>query len=175
MSYLGCYILIGLLLVIVKSPIRKLVDAEIAKTKIHIAIFDEDVPAVKIVLLRIALSAVLIIVYPFMLFSEIQKKKAKKKVLEEYVIPLESHQSWLQDQMTIEEAEAENMVEIDGQKVPFGHTNLIWLKLMAKMQDGDKLYEFRSSDDSWEYLAGRQGIALVRDGEIIADIVTLMN
>ena len=175
MIYLGCYILIGLLLVIIKSPIRKLVDSEITKTEIHIVICDEDVPAVKIVLLRIALSVVLIIVYPFMLFSEIQKKKAKKKALEEYVIPVESHQSWLQDQITKEEAEAENMVEIDGQKVPFGYTNFTWLKLMAKMQDGDKLYAFRSSDDSWEYLAGRQGIALVRDGEILADIVTLMN
>jgi len=175
MIYFGCYIFIGLLLAIVKSPIRKLVDSEIAEEEIHIAILNKDVPVMKIVLLRIALSVVLIIIYPFMLFSEFKERKTKKMELEKYVIPLESRQNWLQNQITKEEAEAENMVEINGPKVPFGHTNFIWLKLMAKMQDDDKLYEFRSSDDSWEYLAGRQGIALVRDGEIIADIVTLMN
>ncbi len=175
MVYLGCYVFIGLLLVIFKSPIRKLVDSEITKIEIHNAINGEEVPVVKIVLLRIILSGALIIIYPLMLFSEFKERKARKNEFEEYEIPPESNQSWLQSEITKEEAEAGHMVEIEGRKVPFGHMSLVWSRLLDKMQDGDKLYEFRSSDHSWEHLAGRQGIALVRDGEIVADIITVMN
>ena len=175
MVYFGCYVFIGLLLVIFNSPIRKLVDSEITKTEIYNAVSGEEVATGKIILLRSILSAALIIIYPLMLFSEIQERKSRKMEDEEYEIPPESNQSWLQNEISKEEAEAGNMVEIEGQKVPFGHMDHAWDKLLEKMQDGDKLYEFRSSDDSWEHLAGCQGIALVRDGEIVADIVTLMN
>ncbi len=53
MVYLGCYLFIGLLLVMFKSPIRKLIDSEIAKIEIHNAINGEEVLVVKIILLRI--------------------------------------------------------------------------------------------------------------------------
>jgi len=43
------------------------------------------------------------------------------------------------------------------------------------MEQGDELWEFNSDDQSWEMLAGRAGLALARDGEIVADILTMMN
>ncbi len=43
------------------------------------------------------------------------------------------------------------------------------------MRPGDTILRFESSAASWEDLSGRAGIALVRDGEAIDAIVTLMN
>ena len=43
------------------------------------------------------------------------------------------------------------------------------------MQPGDKLVRFASPAASWEDLAGRAGIALVRDGNVIDAFVTMMN
>ena len=43
------------------------------------------------------------------------------------------------------------------------------------MTDGDELWEFSSPAEYWENLAGREGVALVRDGRPIAHVVALMN
>jgi hypothetical protein len=43
------------------------------------------------------------------------------------------------------------------------------------MQPGDQLWTFTSSWQSWRDLAGRAGIALVRKGQIIERLVTMMN
>jgi len=43
------------------------------------------------------------------------------------------------------------------------------------MQEGDELWEFCSSWESWQKLAGRAGIALVRNGEVVASVDTMMN
>ena len=43
------------------------------------------------------------------------------------------------------------------------------------MRPGDRIVRFESPAASWEDLAGRAGIALVRDGEAIGAIVTMMN
>lgn len=67
------------------------------------------------------------------------------------------------------------MVNIDDRNIPFGSVHNQWKALLSNIRDGDELYEFCSSDESWEFLAGREGIALVRNGEIITDIVTKMN
>lgn len=40
---------------------------------------------------------------------------------------------------------------------------------------GDELRLFDSGPDSWKMLAGRAGIALIRDGKVIANIVSMMN
>jgi hypothetical protein len=50
-----------------------------------------------------------------------------------------------------------------------------WVALRRIIEPGDELYWFSTSHDSWRHLAGRSGYALVRNGEIIADIVTRMN
>jgi hypothetical protein len=86
--------------------------------------------------------------------------------------------SWLQRQTTVEQAEADNMVsdqDLGPDPVPFGFINKEWRELLAQMQEGDELWEFESPPETWENLAGRQGIALIRDCKVVAVIVTLMN
>lgn len=85
---------------------------------------------------------------------------------------------YLKRRLTIEQAEAENLVTDDRlglRPVPFGFCNKRWIALLAQMRPGDELWEFSSSQESWRYLCGRGGIALVRDGEIVASLVTTMN
>ena len=85
---------------------------------------------------------------------------------------------WLQSQTTIDEAEAANMVKDDQlgpDPVPFGFINEEWKELLKQMQEGDELWEFESPPETWENLAGRKGIALIRNCQVIAYIVTLMN
>ena len=43
------------------------------------------------------------------------------------------------------------------------------------MQPGDELWEFRSGRESWQHLAGRAGIALMRDGREVASLITMMS
>lgn len=86
---------------------------------------------------------------------------------DERVIP----ESWLRRRLSVEEAEAENMHE----GIPFSGLREQWLALKSKHIDGDEIWEFCSSPESWQHHAGRAGIALVRRGIAIACIVTIMN
>jgi hypothetical protein len=96
--------------------------------------------------------------------------------------------SALIERKTIAELEAENTLRLDqlwesdrtGPRAqmlvkPFGGQNDRWEALKTRMQPGDELWTFASSDQSWRDLAGRAGIALVRDGEIIDQLITMMN
>jgi hypothetical protein len=58
---------------------------------------------------------------------------------------------------------------------PFGHANGQWVDLKAAMRPGDELWTFASSLESWQALAGCAGIALVRDGKIVATMITMVN
>lgn len=176
MGYVACYLLIGVLLVVMKNPLRELVDKEIRMMEIHYLIKGEEVPTTKLFLFRVVVSSVLIVIYPIMLYVALTDKIKEKKYINELppIVP-ESVLSWLQNEISIQDAEKRHMVEQDGQKIPFGYNHKQWKCLLGIMKDGDKLYDFRSSDESWECLAGREGIALVRDGVIIADIITVMN
>jgi hypothetical protein len=58
---------------------------------------------------------------------------------------------------------------------PFAGLNAEWEGLKARMQPGDELWTFASSPESWRNLAGRAGIALVRNGQIVERLVTMMN
>jgi hypothetical protein len=78
---------------------------------------------------------------------------------------------WLLERVSIEDVEAQHMHE--GQ--PFGYLNREWNYLKSTMQPGDELWNFSSSPESWEQLFGREGIAVVRDGEPLIGIVTMMN
>jgi hypothetical protein len=86
--------------------------------------------------------------------------------------------TWLKKRTTIEEVEAASMVrdpELGPDPVPFGFINDKWQALLAQMQPGDELWEFSSSQESWQALAGRAGFAVVRNGKVIASMVTMMN
>jgi hypothetical protein len=84
----------------------------------------------------------------------------------------------LQKRVTVAEAEAAHMVKSDRlgpAPVPFGFQNDKWRALLAEMQDGDELWEFASSPESWKDFHGRAGIALVRRGDVVRTLVTIMN
>jgi len=88
--------------------------------------------------------------------------------------------SWLRRQVTVEAAEAANLVMLLSdsgveQATLVGRCNSDWLRLLAQRQPGDEIWEFSSSDGSWQNLAGRAGVALVRGGEVIASVLTRMN
>ena len=89
------------------------------------------------------------------------------------------HKEWLEKKITREQAEAENTFEdprLPGSPaIPFGFQNPEWRRIVMMMQDGDELWTFCSDVESWQMLCGRAGISLVRGGEIIESIVTMMN
>lgn len=88
------------------------------------------------------------------------------------------NREWLTKKVTVEEAEAEHLVrnkELGPEPVPFGFMYQDWKQLLAAMQPGDELWEFNSPEDTWKHLAGRAGFAVVRDGNLIASLVTMMN
>ena len=79
---------------------------------------------------------------------------------------------------SVQEAEAEKMVtdsRLGDKPVPFGFNNHRWRELLAEMQDGDELWTFTTSDESWENGCGRAGISLVRNGKEVNCIVGKMN
>lgn len=55
-------------------------------------------------------------------------------------------------------------------RLPFAVRNLL-----DQMRDGDELWLFCSPPESWAALAGRSGVAVVREGRIISSALTLMN
>jgi hypothetical protein len=48
-------------------------------------------------------------------------------------------------------------------------------KLAEGMLPGDELWEYGSSDESWEHLQGQMGFAIVRAGKVIDYDLHLMN
>jgi hypothetical protein len=89
---------------------------------------------------------------------------------------------WLIKKVTISEAEAahpgirdKRVLQFPNAGKSFGFQNKQWEALKAKMKPGDELWTFASPGESWRNLAGRSGIVLLRDGEAVADIITLMN
>lgn len=89
-----------------------------------------------------------------------------------------SMKGWLTNQTTVEEAEREHLVKTDRlgpNPVPFGFIHGQWLKFKDQIRQGDQLWKFCSSGESWGHLAGREGLCIVRDGEIVASIITCMN
>jgi hypothetical protein len=75
---------------------------------------------------------------------------------------------WLDVPVSVEQLDADYGAPTSG-------LHAKWEKLKGEMQPGDKLMRFVSSADSWKNLAGRAGIALVRDGKVIDAFVTMMN
>ena len=89
---------------------------------------------------------------------------------------------WLQKPISITEAEADypgitddRVKRFPDAAKPFGFKNAEWEDLKSEMQPGDELWTFSSSPESWQALAGRSGIALVRNGIPIKTLVGAMN
>jgi hypothetical protein len=77
----------------------------------------------------------------------------------------------LRRKSTVAEFEAEQLV--DG--IPFGYCNREWEALKAKVQPGDEVWFWSSDPEDWERFMGWEGIALVRNGEIIDSFITALN
>ena len=91
-------------------------------------------------------------------------------------------QHWLGERITVAEAEAQHISPPDDRiarypqlGLPFGFENPKWEALKREMRDGDELRLFESPSDSWRAHSGRAGVALVRDGLVIAYIISIMN
>jgi hypothetical protein len=128
--------------------------------------------------------------------DELRESNRKRRIKE---IPKE----WLRRRITVEEVEARNLEDFDtgddttevgrrrrenwlrlarkwgvaedGKSIPFGFGYRQWRAWVATMQEGDELWEFNSGDLSWQRLAGRAGIAIVRNGEIFDCRITSLN
>jgi hypothetical protein len=48
-------------------------------------------------------------------------------------------------------------------------------RIALRMRDGDELWTFASPPDTWRALMGRRGVALVRQGKVIEQVVLEMN
>jgi hypothetical protein len=87
--------------------------------------------------------------------------------------------SWLQGKgMSVVELERQpstNQSENLHQFGSFGIGSKQWQRIKEQMQPGDELYKFRSPPETWANLAGRAGIALVRDGKVIDTLLTALN
>jgi hypothetical protein len=90
--------------------------------------------------------------------------------------------AWLDKKVSIEEAEAlhpgvhdERVRSMPEIAKPFGFLHGPWEELKAQLQPGDELWTFSSPAESWQNLAGRAGVAVVRDGNPIKVITTGMN
>jgi hypothetical protein len=88
---------------------------------------------------------------------------------------------WLIEKITVAEAEAahpgirdERVRRFPDAAKPFGFNNDKWESLKSAMKPGDELWTFSSSAKSFEDLAGRSGIVLLRSGEAVAEVVTLV-
>ena len=89
---------------------------------------------------------------------------------------------WLQKQITVAEAETaypgitdDRVKNFPDAGKPFGFRHAEWEALKAHMQPGDELWTFMSPPQSWQALAGRAGIALVRNGAPIEVMIGAMN
>jgi hypothetical protein len=73
--------------------------------------------------------------------------------------------SWLKSRMTT--AELEKEYPWYREEGAFGSD--------IRLQEGDELWWFSSPEEQWNALAGRGGIAVIRDGKCIAHVVIIMS
>ncbi|MBI1338103.1 MAG: hypothetical protein GC164_14250 [Phycisphaera sp.] len=77
--------------------------------------------------------------------------------------------SWLTEAVTVEE------IDTDVREGRMSGGAQKWEAHKAKMRPGDELRVYASPLDSWQHLAGRAGIALVRNGRVVDDVLTMLN
>jgi hypothetical protein len=75
---------------------------------------------------------------------------------------------WLGSETSVEEVEA----DFQNFDEPW-HTE--WREFISKMQPGDQLRHFFSSNESWLRMAGRAGYAIVRQGEVVDAFITILS
>lgn len=167
LSILGLYLLAGLLLTLLPSPVRRMIRWERGKDRL----LDKKIPAFAYYLAGVLL-------YPSMLMEYLENRPSRKAPPPRQPLPpfdTEVVPSWLGDVISVEEAERNCTVTIRGQEIPFGYQYDSWQLMLKEMREGDCLHEFDSGPESWEMLAGCSGLALVRDGVVVSNIVSIIN
>ena len=76
-------------------------------------------------------------------------------------------EQWLQTKTTVAEVEA---------RYGWGNNQHDrWEQLKSCITNDDELWEYCSPPETWHALAGREGIALFRNGDVVFSIVTVMS
>ncbi len=172
MVYFLSYLTLGMVLVTLKSPFRSLVDHEVEDLKMHSWMRYRDIDEVKVILYRILLSFILVAIYPLILYRKLEDLYCNFMYgPDNYYKRIVSQPEWLTDEISKKEAEVTHSFRMNGHNVPFGYNNDQWLNLLEVMKEGDRLYAFRSPEETWQSFAGKEGVALVRKGAIVADAV----
>ena len=132
-----------------------------------------NTPLWKVVAFFAIVSASAVLLWPLFLPSWFRTKPPPRP---NHTVP----KGWLKRRLTVELAESEHMVlnpHLGTQPIPFGFRNRVWREFIANMREDDELWEYSSPDHFyfWEHFAGRAGIALVRDGEVVDSITTALN
>ncbi len=100
--------------------------------------------------------------------SKIFKVKYPEHIFNYDLIPKE----WLKNKLTKEEVQE----SIDRNHCGIERKSISdMMKQMNYKEDTDEIWNYSSSKESWDYLCGRSGIALVRNGEPIANITYMLN
>lgn len=91
---------------------------------------------------------------------------------------------WLVKKWTVDEVEAYELKELSKCRPdwvgtylfkPFGMRSSDWESFKDRIDEASEIWSFSSSPLSWSCLCGRAGYALVKDGEVIDTITTVMN
>ncbi len=159
MIYLVCYLFIGLLLVVFKTPFHELVKKSVRDLKLSAKVNNKELKGAKLWLVYLIFSMVVLVGYPFMAIPLYKKNRLHEKILKERKAQMEEDDKLvLQGQLSVKEAEAKYT---SGDEISFGSLHDKWGVLLGNMQDGDELYEFKTMSGEYE------GIALIRHGNIV--------
>jgi len=80
---------------------------------------------------------------------------------------------------TIAEVEAASLEEMKKcghcPQVPFGYAQDQWIAFKRQIRTGDTVIFFRNNEAMWRGLAGAEGYALIRQGQLIDSFLTSMS
>ena len=82
---------------------------------------------------------------------------------------------WLRAQTTVEEIEAERWKTKPNKGEPVRPQTARWIAFKTQIRAGDEVWRYSSPPDSWVGMIGTAGIAIVRDGGIVATFETFHN
>jgi len=185
LTFIYCYLVLGVLLATYSA--RSIYCEQITRRSLYIAV--TKTPYYKELLCVIITIIAVIPGWPFLLSDKLSRRKSKSTAkttsnivadTERTELPLVTSYigALVKKYDSIAAVEAEYMVSnprLGDKPIPFGFNNREWLELLTKMQDGDELWSYSTSADSWNNLAGRAGVRLIRGDRVVADIMTIMN
>lgn len=61
------------------------------------------------------------------------------------------------------------------QELPFQLVSHAWRHFRSHFQEGDQLWRWSNGQAAWDRLAGRAGLAIVRDGRVVISFLLAMN